>query len=67
MLLRHACTKAEFEQMIGQTGFRTVEIREAPIGLNVLLENVRRFKAGHIVRANAAAAEAQVFQLMERF
>jgi ubiquinone/menaquinone biosynthesis C-methylase UbiE len=38
MLLRRAYTKAEFEQMIEQTGFGTVEIRETPIGLDVLLE-----------------------------
>jgi len=38
MLLRRAYTKADFERMIGQTSFRTLEIRETPIGLEVLLE-----------------------------
>jgi len=42
MLLRRACTKAEFEQMIGQTGFREPEIRETLIGLEVLLQKARR-------------------------
>jgi ubiquinone/menaquinone biosynthesis C-methylase UbiE len=42
MLTRRAYTKAEFEQMAGQTGFQTAEIRENLIGLEVLLEKGRR-------------------------
>jgi ubiquinone/menaquinone biosynthesis C-methylase UbiE len=42
MLLRRAYTKTEFQQMIGQTSFRVVEIREALIGLEVLLEKYWR-------------------------
>jgi len=38
MLLRRAYTKADFEQMIGQTSFRNLEIRETLIGLEVLLK-----------------------------
>jgi ubiquinone/menaquinone biosynthesis C-methylase UbiE len=38
MLLRRAYTKADFEQMIGQTSFRNPEIRETLIGLEVLLK-----------------------------
>jgi ubiquinone/menaquinone biosynthesis C-methylase UbiE len=38
MLLRRAYTRAEFEQMLGQTGFRKAEIRETLIGLEVSLE-----------------------------
>lgn len=41
MLTRRAYTKAEFEQMAGQTGFQTAEIRENLIGLEVLLEKGR--------------------------
>jgi ubiquinone/menaquinone biosynthesis C-methylase UbiE len=37
MLLKRAYTRAEFERMIGQTGFRRVEIRETLIGLEILL------------------------------
>jgi ubiquinone/menaquinone biosynthesis C-methylase UbiE len=37
MLLRRAYTRAEFEGMIGQSGFRVVEIREISIGLEILL------------------------------
>jgi len=37
MLLRRAYTRADFERMIGQTGFRDVEIRETLIGLEILL------------------------------
>jgi hypothetical protein len=42
MLLRRAYTKAEFEQMIGQTGFQEPKIRETLIGLEILLEKGRR-------------------------
>ena len=38
LLLPRAYTKAEFEQMIGQTAFRKLEIKEALIGLDILLE-----------------------------
>lgn len=38
MLVRRAYTKAEFERMIAQTGFRKVEIREELIGLEILME-----------------------------
>ena len=38
MLLRRAYTRAEFERMIAQAGFRTSEIREESIGLEVLLQ-----------------------------
>jgi ubiquinone/menaquinone biosynthesis C-methylase UbiE len=37
MLVRRAHTRAEFERMIGQTGFRQLEIRESLIGLEILL------------------------------
>jgi len=37
MLVRRAYTRAEFERMIGQTGFRQLEIRESLIGLEILL------------------------------
>jgi ubiquinone/menaquinone biosynthesis C-methylase UbiE len=37
MLLKRAYTKSDFEQMISQTGFAQVEIRESHIGLEVLL------------------------------
>jgi hypothetical protein len=37
MPLRRAYTRAEFERMIGQTGFGMLEIREALIGLEILL------------------------------
>lgn len=37
MLLRRAYTKADFERMIGRTGFRNPEIRETLIGLEILL------------------------------
>lgn len=40
MLLRRAYTKAQFERMIGQTGFRQVEMRESLIGLEILLERM---------------------------
>ncbi len=42
MLIRRAYTKAEFEQMIGPTGFPEPEIRETLIGLEVLLQKARR-------------------------
>jgi ubiquinone/menaquinone biosynthesis C-methylase UbiE len=38
MLVRRAYTKAEFQKMIAQTGFRRVEIREELIGLEILME-----------------------------
>jgi ubiquinone/menaquinone biosynthesis C-methylase UbiE len=38
MLVRRAYTKAEFERMIAQSGFRRVEIREELIGLEILME-----------------------------
>ena len=37
MLLKRAYTKSDFEDMISQTGFAQVEIRESHIGLEVLL------------------------------
>jgi hypothetical protein len=37
MLLRRAYTRADFERMIEQTGFRKVEILETLIGLEILL------------------------------
>jgi|SRR5579862_5205109 len=37
MLLKRAYTKNDFEEMISQTGFAHVEIRESHIGLEVLL------------------------------
>jgi ubiquinone/menaquinone biosynthesis C-methylase UbiE len=37
MLLKRAYTRAEFERMIGKTGFRVVEMREVSIGLEILL------------------------------
>lgn len=38
MLLRRAYTRAEFERMIAQTGFRKVKIREELIGVEILME-----------------------------
>jgi ubiquinone/menaquinone biosynthesis C-methylase UbiE len=38
MLVRRAYTKAEFQRMIAQTGFRKVEIREELIGMEILME-----------------------------
>jgi ubiquinone/menaquinone biosynthesis C-methylase UbiE len=38
MLVRRAYTKAEFQRMVAQTGFRKVEIREESIGLEILME-----------------------------
>ncbi|HWE50725.1 MAG TPA: class I SAM-dependent methyltransferase [Bryobacteraceae bacterium] len=38
MLLKRAYTKPEFEQMAGQTKFRSAEIRQDAIGLEVLLK-----------------------------
>jgi ubiquinone/menaquinone biosynthesis C-methylase UbiE len=38
MLVKRAYTRADFERMIGQTGFRVAEIREVMIGLEILLE-----------------------------
>jgi ubiquinone/menaquinone biosynthesis C-methylase UbiE len=38
MLLRRAYTRADFERMIGRTGFRRAEIKEVLIGLEILLE-----------------------------
>jgi len=35
MLLKRAYTKGEFESLLAQTGFRTVEIREDAIGLEI--------------------------------
>jgi ubiquinone/menaquinone biosynthesis C-methylase UbiE len=37
MLLRRAYTRADFQRMIGQTGFGLAEIRETLIGLEILL------------------------------
>jgi len=37
MLLKRAYTKAEFEEMIGETGFREVEIREDLMGFEIVL------------------------------
>ena len=37
MLLKRAYTKSDFERMTSQTGFAKVEIRESPIGLEILL------------------------------
>jgi hypothetical protein len=37
LLVKRAYTRAEFERMIGQTGFRQSEIRESLIGLEILL------------------------------
>ena len=37
MLLKRAYTKSDFEQMVSETHFDKVEIREAHIGLEILL------------------------------
>jgi ubiquinone/menaquinone biosynthesis C-methylase UbiE len=52
MLLKRAYTKSDFEQMISQTGFAKVEIRESHIGLEIVLSkspicvDSRSFAAG---------------------
>ena len=35
MLIKRAYTIAQFERMIGQTGFRRIEIQESLIGLEI--------------------------------
>jgi hypothetical protein len=37
MLLKRAYTKAEFEEMIAETGFREVEILEDLMGFEIVL------------------------------
>jgi len=37
MLLKRAYTRSDFEEMISQTGFAQVEIRESQMGLEILL------------------------------
>jgi ubiquinone/menaquinone biosynthesis C-methylase UbiE len=37
MLLRRAYTREEFEQMVGRTSFRSVDIQESLIGMEILL------------------------------
>jgi ubiquinone/menaquinone biosynthesis C-methylase UbiE len=42
MLLKRAYTKSEFEELIAETKFHGVEIREDPIGLEILLSKERQ-------------------------
>ena len=37
MLVKRAYTRADFERMVAQTGFRVAEIREVLIGLEIRL------------------------------
>jgi ubiquinone/menaquinone biosynthesis C-methylase UbiE len=56
MLLRRAYTRADFERMIGRTGFRRLEIRESLIGLEILLGKDSQLPLGEPVFARCFRA-----------
>ena len=46
MLLKRAYTRNEFDEMLGQTNFETVNITESPTGFEILLEREPGVKGG---------------------